>query len=238
MLRKALNRDKLEKKDNFKWRSHEITRIEAFTDAVFAFAVTLLVVSLEVPNTYDELAHKMKGFFVFAVGFALLMQIWYGQFVFFRRYGLQDLKTIILNLVLIFVVLFYVYPLKFVFNLILPGEGILSITASQVKDLMVIYGIGFISIYVCFMLLYHHAYKQSTELSLTSKEVFDTKTKFYGNTIMSCIGLLSVATALVLPDRYSGLSGFVYILISPALSIFFSKRGTKRKNLLTDQPLT
>jgi hypothetical protein len=31
----------------FRWRSHEISRIEGLSDAVFAFAVTLLVVSLE-----------------------------------------------------------------------------------------------------------------------------------------------------------------------------------------------
>ncbi len=234
MFRKALNQNKIEKKDDFKWRSHEITRIEAFTDAVFAFAVTLLVVSLEVPNTYDELAHKMKGFFVFAVGFALLMQIWYAQFVFFRRYGLQDLKTILLNLVLIFVVLFYVYPLKFVFRLILPGEGIISISSPQVRELMVIYGIGFIAIYLCFVLLYHHALKQAEALHLNEKEIFDTKTKFHGNIIMACIGLFSVLTALILPYGYSGLSGFVYILISPVLTIFFSKRHSKKRQMFPE----
>jgi uncharacterized membrane protein len=61
---------------DFRWRSHEITRIEGFSDAVFAFAVTLLVVSLEVPRTFDELAGAMQGFIAFALGSALLFVIW------------------------------------------------------------------------------------------------------------------------------------------------------------------
>jgi hypothetical protein len=40
---------------SFRWRGGEISRIEGFSDAVFAFAVTLLVVSLEVPETFSEL---------------------------------------------------------------------------------------------------------------------------------------------------------------------------------------
>ena len=73
------------------WRSHEISRIEALSDAIFAFAVTLLVVALEVPQTFSELWEKMHGFLAFAISFALLFQVWYSQHVFFRRYGLSTL---------------------------------------------------------------------------------------------------------------------------------------------------
>src|SRR6266403_1270249 len=100
----------------FRWRSHEITRIEGLSDAVFGFAVTLLVVSLEVPKTYAELMQAMRGFGAFAICFTLLIVIWFNQYKFFRRYGLQDNLTVVLNLALLFVVLFYVYPLKFVFS--------------------------------------------------------------------------------------------------------------------------
>src|SRR3954463_2638236 len=119
MLRSALIGKRADHVDGFRWRSHEITRIEGFSDAVFGFAITLLIVSLEVPHTSAELLATMRGFGAFVVTFFMLASLWYSQFTFFRRYGLEDRATVVLNLALIFMVLFFVYPLKFLFNLIL-----------------------------------------------------------------------------------------------------------------------
>ena len=94
----------------------EVSRIEALSDAVFGFAITLLVVSLEVPQTFTELMEAMRGFAAFAISFLLLFVVWLTQYKFFRRYGLNDNFTIWINALLLFVVLFYVYPLKFLWN--------------------------------------------------------------------------------------------------------------------------
>src|SRR6202521_464287 len=121
MIREHAQKGLVAPEKHFRWRAGEITRVEGFTDAVFAFAVTLLVVSLEVPKTFSELLIAMKGFIAFAICFAILVQVWYEHYIFSRRYGLQTLYTIFLNSVLLFVVLFYVYPLKFVFTLLVGG---------------------------------------------------------------------------------------------------------------------
>ena len=91
----------------FRWRGGEITRLEAFCDVVFGFALTLLVVSLEVPRTYAEMMTAMRGFLPFAVCFAQLVMIWVAHYRFSRRFGLEDPYTVLLNIILLFLVLFF-----------------------------------------------------------------------------------------------------------------------------------
>jgi hypothetical protein len=103
----------------------------------------------------------MREFFAFAICFALLFQVWWRHFNFFRRYGLEDAPTIALTGILLFVVLFYVYPLKFVFQLVVGqimgfhaetgGEPI--ITASQTPRLMQIYSGGVVAVFTVFALI-------------------------------------------------------------------------------------
>ncbi len=235
MFRKKLIEKQEKVKHHVKWRSREVLRIEAFSDAVFAFAVTLLIVSLEVPETFDELLHTMSGFLAFAVSFLLLMQIWYSQYVFFRRYGIEDTYTIVLNSIMLFLVLFYVYPLKFLFRLLLTIGPVTHdadkpvITASQIPELMVIYGLGFASIYLVLFLLYRHALNKASQLQLDEKEIFSTKTKMYLYLINIIIPLVTVAAALILPPNRAGLSGFLYFLLGPAILIYYSVRERQHK---------
>src|SRR5436190_21380440 len=103
----------LARREKFRHRSEEILRIEALSDAVFAFSVSLLVASLEVPQTFGELKIILRGAIPFFATVALIFVFWYQQYVFFRHYGLNDFRTILINLIYLAVILFYVYPLKF-----------------------------------------------------------------------------------------------------------------------------
>ena len=114
-------------------RRREVSRIEGFSDAVFAFAITLLVVSLEVPKTFDELAAVIRGFPVFAICFALLFQVWWRHYKFFRDYDLEDSTTIALTGLLLFVVLFYVYPLKFLWSAVFSQLGGRPVPADMIR---------------------------------------------------------------------------------------------------------
>ena len=208
MIRKKMAEKEIGAHSAFRWRSHEITRIEGLSDAVFGFAITLLVVSLEVPKTFTELSETMRGFGAFAISATLLFLIWFNQYKFFRRYGLQDLITVCLNAVLLFVVLFYVYPLKFLFSYLvnslsgghgevrLPNGNVEAmVEGNQMSSLMLIFGAGYVAVFAVFILLYFHAYRKRRALELTEIEIFDTRNSMQESALNCAIGLLSMTFA-------------------------------------------
>jgi uncharacterized membrane protein len=217
-------------------RRHDISRLEAFSDAVFAFALTLLVVALDVPKDYDELMKLMAGFIPFAASFALLTWIWYEHNVFFRKYGLQDPLTTTLNAVLLFVVLFYVYPLKFLFtaafSFFIPALGIpLALTPGQLPRIFAIYGAGFVVLFTMFALLYLQAYRWRRELHLTPLDEFDVRQSIGEHLVSAGVGLVAIAVALFTPMPFPVLSGFTYFLMAPAHWTFGVVSGRRRKAL-------
>ena len=101
-------------KNGFRQRGIEMTRLETFVDAAFAFAVTLLVVGGgdSVPSNSEELRLALNQVPAFAASFANIMLFWYAHHKWSRQFGLDDMKSVLISLALIFVVLIYVYPLK------------------------------------------------------------------------------------------------------------------------------
>jgi hypothetical protein len=245
MFRENLIKKEIADPRKFRWRSHEISRIEGLSDAMFAFAVTLLVVSLEVPKTFEELMHAMRGFGAFAVCFALLFLVWFNQYKFFRRYGLQDALTIIINAVLLFVVLFYVYPLKFLFTFLIDmftgGHGEVRLpngtveamveNSNQVASLMIIFGAGFMAVFGVFALLYWHAYRKRKQLELNQLEVFDTRTDIRESLLNVGIGLVSMAFAVFGHGKYAALSGMTYMLTPVVMMMHGTLNGRRRRKL-------
>jgi uncharacterized membrane protein len=227
------------KRNTIRWRSHEPTRLETFSDAVFAFAVTLIIVSLEVPKSFDELFETMKGFVSFGACFTILFLIWNNQNIFFRRYGVVDAYTTFLNGVLLFLVLTYTYPLKFLFTLVFSadgtylshGEKLSMIREDQVPTLMYVYDTGYMLIYLLFYLMHRHARNLALKLELTPYEIFETSSQMYINLLNVLIGLLAIIIDFALPGPFKGASGYTYFLIPVVFFIFYRFRARRSKKL-------
>jgi uncharacterized membrane protein len=209
----------------FRNRGHEVTRVEAFSDVVFGFALALILVSGEVPETFDELMAMMRGFPAFAICFGMLTWVWHVHHTFFRRYALADEVTIILNTLLLFVVLFYTYPLKFVFS-VLTGE---IRGDARGGTLMMIYGLGFAGIFLLYLAMYWHAWRLRHELELNELELWDTRTNMMMYASYVVIGVLSALAGLF----SGGWAGLLYWLIGPVSALIGFRRGNGRQKLQT-----
>lgn len=201
-------------------RHREVSRLEGFSDAVFGFALTLLVVSLETPRSSTDLRTMMGSFVPFALMFAMVCWIWYEHNVFFRRYGLQDAWTIFLNAVLLFVVLFYVYPLRFLTTVLvgqffMPADAVPDITRSDGQFVMFMYSLGVLVIFAAFSLLHRHAWRQRTALGLSAAELMTLRYSTRSHLISMSIAMVSLALAFLFP-RDSQYSGWIYALMGPA----------------------
>ena len=108
---------KMPQQNGFRLRGMEMTRLETFMDAAFAFATTMLVISGgEIPKNYPELILALKDIPSFIASFLIIMLFWAGHRTWSRRYGLEDRNTILISISLIFVLLVYIYPLRLMFS--------------------------------------------------------------------------------------------------------------------------
>jgi uncharacterized membrane protein len=221
--------------NGFRMRGASMSRIDAFSDVVFGFALTLLVVSLEVPKDFSGLHEVVRGFIPFTICFIMLLTLWYAHYVFFRRYGLHDQFTILLNSCLLFVVLFYIYPLKFLFTTlfgqIADREAAVQFASKQVTELMVLYGLGFATVYFLIAALHWNAWRHRESLALNGLERLLTVSAIVDALGMAGIGLIACLGGLILPSAWSGLSGYLYFLIAPWKTLNGMYFGRKARTL-------
>lgn len=227
------------RRDGFRERGHQVTRLEAFVDAAFAFAVTLLVIASDaIPRDAAELAGALKRIPAFAASFTLIALIWYQHNRWSRRFGLDDARSVLLSLLLVFLVLVYVYPLRALFAGLfgwitrgaLPSEFRID-SLSSLRLMFVTYGVAFGSLGLVIVALNAHALSRRDEIGLDEREVEVTRQEVAGWLMAPATGFASVALALLMRDNWPGwalgLPGLAYfgmMFAGPSARRFRSRR--------------
>jgi uncharacterized membrane protein len=97
----------------------ETARLEAFSDGVFAIAITLLVLEISVPaDQFDDLwrgiADAWPSYLAYVTSFWTIGGLWIVHHGIFRRTAYADLKVLLLNLLLLMEVSFLPFPTRLV----------------------------------------------------------------------------------------------------------------------------
>jgi hypothetical protein len=220
-------------------RQHKISRLEEFSDAVFGFALTLLVVSSVVPRSYAELLAVVHGIPSFAFCFALIVWIWHEHDSFFGRYPIQDGIAVLLNSALLFVVLLYVYALKFMFDAfmfqVFGLEGMSPVkpmTLPELPGAFALYGLGFFILMLLFAALYLHANRRRAALGLSALDAFDARALAGHHLVSSGIGLILAAFAWFGPADVVFLAPMAFVLMGPGHWAFGRAAAKRRKSVI------
>lgn len=206
----------------FRMRGMEMTRVEVFVDAAFAFAVTMLVISFDaIPTDFAELVQAIQGIPAFIIAVSQLVWIWYTHNLWSRRFGLDDAWTVVLSTALLIVMLIYVYPMRILaeglFSWLTDGYLYSSFRLHSYDELQMLFvflGIGWIALCGVYVLMYHYAARLHDPLQLNAFELHETITRKWMWVGAAGVGAVTVVTALLLDGSWVPYAGFSYMLLA------------------------
>ena len=222
--------------DGFRLRGLEMTRLETFIDAAFAFAITTLVIAAQqVPDDMATLLAAFRNVPTFVSSIAVIWIFWRGHWLWSRRYGLEDSASILISWSLLVTVLIYIYPLRAVFGAMWYGLSQGQVgqplgvgTIEQVRALFAAYALGFSAIAFEMLLLNWRAWHLREALQLDTRERLLTLGQIRGWCVPLAVGLLSLVFALTLPVDDIGWSGWIYFSLAVFTPLYARVR---RRNL-------
>lgn len=191
-------------------------RIDNFTDAAFAFAVSLMVIGgAGAPENFSLLIRSLGDIPAFAVGFAIMALFWLGHVRWRRLRGEGDMLSTLLTLLLIFLTLIYVQPLRAMASatgLFFTGQG--KMFGGSLPGLFTVYGTGFVAMSATMVALYWESLR-SDQMSPGQRAEASGERGIW--LIMTMTGLASILMSLT---RYGVWAAMLYSTLPISIAIY------------------
>ena len=210
-------------------RGDSMTRIETFVDAAFAFAFTMLVISIdEIPTSPPELFELSKDIPAFVMSALSIGAVWLSHSSWSRTFGLQDRLTVNLSLGLVILMLVFVYPIKLMMQstVIFISANLLGFTTfdtglfenqgwedGAVAGLFIYVAIGLVALGLIIVAFYQNALRYARELRMTQFERRYCYEMTIAWSMVVLTALLSLLIALLADIDRVSLSGFIYLTL-------------------------
>jgi uncharacterized membrane protein len=202
----------------------DVSRLESFSDAVFGVVATLLVVSVDVPSEFSQLLDRLAGFPGFAVGFLVLTLFWSRHRAFFRQFGHYDAGVLLANAAVLFSLVFFVFPFKWITNLVLSrflgldlgtGAPLALHSFGDVRALMMLFSGGFTAVFASFLLLYLSAWRHREVLAPGDVARGRLRLEIRLNAVATAMGLLALTLCGFGIGLQGGLPLWLLLLLVP-----------------------
>lgn len=208
-------------------RSADGHRLDAFVDAAFAFAVSLLIIAGGQPlESFTDLTRALMRIPAFLAGFGLIIMFWLAHRTWSTLGPRRDGEATVLSLGVVFAVLVFVFPLRllietaahFVSGGRLPGAGLIT-SFEQLGWTYLIYGLGFSILSALFALLFRQAGRTIDPAEPAQRLAARQWARTW--TVAALTGVLSGVVALspALPSA-PWLPGITYWLIPASIAVF------------------
>jgi uncharacterized membrane protein len=204
-------------------RGLRTSRLEAFSDGVFAIAVTLLILDIAVPagssqHLLHEIGHRWPSYLAYAVSFATIGSLWLGHSLITEYVDRADGVFLRLNLVLLLVVSFLPFPTRLVSEYFQDGN------AERVAA--TIYGVNLLLASALISLLWRYA----VTYKLIVPDIEDDEIRLLTNRIAP--GLGGYLTLIIIGLFWPGVAVVGYLVIALFLLLPIRRpmdRGSQRR---------
>lgn len=202
-----------------------------------------MIFNLSSPNSLDDLIIFTKTLPAFLISIGFLIVIWQEHVRFSEVYTVRGPWLIFLNSLFIALIIFYVYPLRFltlfltkaIFNTDLP----LEISPQEIPDLMIYYGFVAAALYFVLFWFYALALKKKDILVLSAYETLHARYQQIRMIVMFLVPVASIILVWLIRPYSIGwssfLGGMMYALYTPAIIIWvkFHKHAEEKLNTKT-----